>query len=348
MRSTVKQTAFLVIILGALAAPQAARAGEKEEARKHYDRAIELVDDGQLEGAIVEFQRSYDLTHHFAVLYNIGQVFVSLAKPVEAVDAYERYLKDGAKKIPAARRAEVEQEIARQKARIATLEIRGLPEGAVVRLDGKEIGKSPIAAPVRVGVGTHAIAASAEGYDPAETEVTVAGEDRRVVGLALAKHVVEAPPPPPVAVEQTQPPVAPVALPAPEVSAPVVGAAVEPSTKPKSMSNLRIPGIASSAAGVAGMVAGAVCWALAKSRHDDAVGYVNQNYSRAQQLQGQAQDYATAGNAAFIVGGALAALGVVLYFVGESNGQAAPPDTHVHLMPTFGPGLAGLNAGGTW
>jgi tetratricopeptide (TPR) repeat protein len=142
------------VLLGALATPQPARASEKEEARKHYDRAIELVDDGQLEGAIVEFQRSYDLTHHFAVLYNIGQVFVSLAKPVEAVDAYQRYLADGGKKILAARRAEVEKEIARQRARIATLEIRGLPEGAMVRLDGKEIGKAPIAAPVRVGVGT--------------------------------------------------------------------------------------------------------------------------------------------------------------------------------------------------
>jgi len=69
--------------------------------------------------------------------------------------------------------------------------IRGLPEGAVVRLDGKEIAKAPITAPVRVGVGTHTIAASADGYDPAEKEVTVAGEDRRVVELALAKHVVE-------------------------------------------------------------------------------------------------------------------------------------------------------------
>ena len=55
MRSTLKQTSFLAVLLGALAAPQPARAGEKEEARKHYDRAIELVDDGQLEGAIVEF-----------------------------------------------------------------------------------------------------------------------------------------------------------------------------------------------------------------------------------------------------------------------------------------------------
>ena len=159
MRSTVKQTAFLVILLGALAPAQAAQAGDKEEARKHYDRALELADDGQPEGAIVEFRRSYDLTHHFAVLYNIGHVYVSLARPVEAVDAYERYLTDGGKKIPAARRAEVEQEIARQKARIATLEIRGLPEGAVVRLDGKEIAKAPITAPVRVGVGTHTIAA---------------------------------------------------------------------------------------------------------------------------------------------------------------------------------------------
>ncbi|MGO9291949.1 MAG: PEGA domain-containing protein [Polyangia bacterium] len=348
-----KQTAFLVIILGALVAPQAARADTKEEARKHYDRAIELVDDGQLEGAIVEFQRSYDLTHHFAVLYNIGQVFVSLARPVEAVDVYERYLVGGGKSIPAARRAEVEQEIARQKARIATLEIRGLPEGAAVRLDGKEIGKAPIAAPVRVGVGTHAIAASAEGYDPAEIEVTVAGEDQRVVELVLAKHVVETPPPPAVApsVEMPPPPVAPTAPPAmtPAASAPVViSTPVEPPQKQQSVSNMRIAGIASSTAGVAGMVAGSVCWALAKSRHDDAVGYASQNYARAQQLQGDAQDYATAGNTVFIVGGALAALGVVLYFVGVPSGQAVTPDTHVHLMPALGPSFAGLNAGGTW
>jgi hypothetical protein len=348
MRSTAKQTAFLIILLGALAPAQAVRAGEKEEARKHYDRALELADDGQPEGAIVEFRRSYDLTHHFAVLYNIGQVYVSLAKPVEAVDAYERYLADGGKKIPAARRAEVEQEIARQKARIATLEIRGLPEGAVVRLDGKEIGKAPIAAPVRVGVGTHAIAASAEDYDPAETEVTVAGEDRRVVELALAKHVVETPPSPPV-VAQTPPPVAPVALPAPEASAPVVSAAVEPSTKPKSISNLRIAGIANGAAGVAGIVAGAVCWAVAKSRHDDAVTNWNlYRDAKAQQLQGDAQDYATAGNVAFVAGGVLAALGVVLYFVGAPDEQAATPDTHAYLMPAVGPGFAGFNAGGTW
>jgi len=346
MRIMVKQTAFLVIVMGVLAAPQIARAGAKEEARKHYDRAIELVDDGQLEGAIVEFQRSYDLTHHFSVLYNIGQVFVSLAKPVEAVDAYQRYLADGGKKISAARRTEVEQEIARQRARIATLEIRGLPEGAGVRVDGKEIGKAPIAAPVRVGVGTHTIAATAEGYDPAETEVTVAGEDQKVVDLVLTKHVVEAPPPTVaqvVPVVRVVPPVL-----APALSAPVVSTTVEPPVKQQSVGKMRIAGIVSGAVGVAGIVAGTWCWLTAKSRHDDAIGNVNQNYTQAQQQQSQAQDFVTAGNVSFIAGGVLAALGVVLYFVGAPDGQAATPDTHVHLLPAVGPGFAGLNAGGTW
>jgi len=156
----VRQTAFLVIVLGALAAPQAARAGVKEEARKHYDRAVELVDDGQLEGAIVEFQRSYDLTHHFAVLYNIGQVYVSLARPVEAVDAYERYLADGAERFQRTGAPRWKRKSYRQKARIAILEIHGMPQGAVVRVDGNEIGRAPISAPVRVGVGKHTIAAS--------------------------------------------------------------------------------------------------------------------------------------------------------------------------------------------
>jgi len=198
LRCFAKQIALTVTVWGAVMAPQGVRAGEKEEARIHYDRALELADDGQPEGAIVEFRRSYDLTHHFAVLYNIGQIFVSLSKPVEAVDAYQRYLVEGGNRISRARRAEVKKEVERQSSRIATLEIHGLPDGAVVRLDEKEIAKAPIASPVRVGVGTHAITASAEGYDPAKIEVAVAGGDRHVVKLELTKHLVESQSMPPV------------------------------------------------------------------------------------------------------------------------------------------------------
>jgi len=96
------------------------------------------------------------------------------------------------------------------------------------------------------------------------------------------------------------------------------------------------------------MVAGAVCWGLGKSRHDEAMNNVNQNYGKAQSLQGDAQDYVTAGNAVFIAGGVLAALGTVLYFVGASDSQPATSDAHTFLMPAVGPGFTGFNAGGTW
>ena len=351
MRSNLNRVVFLLALSVALIAPRATRAGAKEEARKHYDRAIELIDDGQLAEAIVEFQRSYDLTKHFAVLYNIGQVYVSLAKPVEAITAYEGYLDGGGKKIPAARRTEVEHEIARQKARIATLEIHVVPDGAVVRVDGNEIGKSPLAQALSVGIGEHVVSATAEGHDPGEEKVTVAGEDQKVVELVLPKHVVEAPPPvvapvvPVAPVLPVEPPVV-----APALSAPaVVSAPVEPTITKQPSKGVRIAGIASGAIGVAGMAAGTACWLIAKSRHNDAVTNWNQySDNKARQLQGEAQDYATAANIGFIAGSALAVLGVVLYIVGAPDGQPAAPDGHVHLMPAAGPTFAGLNAGGTW
>jgi len=350
MRNTPIWTMFWVIVIAAIAGPQVAGAGEKEEARKHYDHAIELADEGQLEEAMIEFQRSYDLTNHFAVLYNIGQLFVSQAKPIEAVDAYERYLADGDKQIPQARRAQVEKEIQRQKTRIATLEIHGLPEGAIVSIDGKEIGMVPISSPVQLGVGTHTVSASAKGYEPAEVDVTVAGQDRKIVELRLAKHQVV--PPMDQGGEKTQPPALPLPLPTPEPGAQtsVTGAVAELPVKHQQFLNSRVAGIVSGAVGVAGIAAGTVCGLVSKSRHDDAVTKWNQHLDEpAKSLQSEAHNWATAANISFIAGGSLAALGVVLYILGLKDSPDGKPDTqHTHLFPTLHAHFAGLGAGGTW
>jgi hypothetical protein len=114
------------------------------------------------------------------------------------------------------------------------------------------------------------------------------------------------------------------------------------------MSRLRIAGIVSGAAGVAGIAAGTACGLVARSRHNSAENTVNQYYAKAQSLQSEAHDFAIGANVGFIAGGVLAALGVVLYFIGAPDSQPATPDAHVHLMPALAPGFAGLNAGGTW
>jgi hypothetical protein len=200
--------------------------------------------------------------------------------------------------------------------------------------------------------------------------VTLAGEDRKVVELALARHVESSPlAPGPVAPGAPMAPMGPAAPGAPmgpmgpmgpaapgtsmgppmaaaPMSAPVLSTTVQPESKP--LGKMRIAGIVTGAVGLAGVVAGAVCWGLASSRHSDAMSTWNQDYDKAQSLQGDAKNFGTAGNVSVIAGGVLTALGVVFYFVGAPDGQVAAPNAHVNLMPALGPGFAGLNAGGTW
>ena len=325
MRPPMKQIALLLALLGTLASAPIAHAGPKEQARKHYDRGVELFDDGQLEGAMIEFQRAYDLTHHYAVLYNLGQVLASLAKPLEAEEAYSRDLTEGGKRIPEARRTEVELELARQKARIATLEIRGLPEGAAVLLDGKEIGKAPLPRPIRVAMGTHTVAGSADGYSPVKRQVTVAGEDRRVVELVLEKRA------------------EPAAHPDPE---PPPGLAI-PSEAPAPGKRLRVLGIVSGAVGMASIGTAIYFYtravSLSEKVSNSGAPKDSSDYRAGERAETMQWVFYSVGAGALVTG-------LVLYLVGtpSSPQPSQPAEDASGVTPMLGVGLVGLSARGTF
>jgi hypothetical protein len=159
----------------------------RAEAHLHYQRAIELADDGAYAEAVVEFRRAYELLPHPTVLYNLGQAYAALGKPVEAVDAFKRYLSDGGSEVTPERQSQVAAEIQRQETRIALLLIETNVSGADIRVDGLDVGKSPLPAPIRIAVGDHRVAASLEGYRSGEQSVTVTGEEQRAVSLVLEK-----------------------------------------------------------------------------------------------------------------------------------------------------------------
>jgi tetratricopeptide (TPR) repeat protein len=326
-----------------------AYADATEQARQHFDRGLGLVDDGQYSEAIVEFNRCYELKPHYAVFYNIGQAYIALAKPVEAAAALRRYLDEGGKAIDAKRRAAVEKEIQRQQARIATLDIRVLPAGATVRLDGAELGRSPLSAPVPVGVGTHTVTASFMGYEPGEATATVAGGDRgsielNLVQLALPGAGSAAPPPPPPPAAGS--PAAPQAT-EPTPAAPAQAAPPVPDAS-SSGSTMRTLGVLIAATGVVGLGAGATCWFVASSKHEDALSeHQLGNYDDAHQLQSQSEQLVPYVNVGFIGGGVLAAAGAVLYLVAPSDrpphfGYDAP------VWPLVAGGFVGLATKGTF
>ena len=160
--------------------------GSKEEARSRYDRGKQLYDEGAYDAALIEFQRAYELSPSYVILYNIGQVYRQTNDYAGALRSYERYLNEGKTQIDAKRRGEVEQEVAQLRARVATLVVSVNVPGAEISIDDVSVGKSPLPQGVVVNAGRRRVTATKEGKVPVAKVVTVAGSDSLKVDLDMS------------------------------------------------------------------------------------------------------------------------------------------------------------------
>ena len=157
-----RQIALSVLLVLGLA--RFATADEaRDAAAAHYTRGIELARHGGYEAALQEFNAAYAISPQFSVLYNLGQAQMALEHPTEAIDLFARYLSEGKERIPDARRQKVVELMASLSSRLATLSITTDRPSAHIDVDGRDVGATPLAQPVRVDAGTHTILAKVEG-----------------------------------------------------------------------------------------------------------------------------------------------------------------------------------------
>jgi hypothetical protein len=168
------------------AAPANGTDGDRTaQAGEHYGRGVRLYQEEDFAAAAIEFKRAYELAPNFAVLYNIGQSYYSLRDYASAVEALERYERDGGAQIPAERRAQIEREIRELRGRVAHVSVMPSVEGADVSLDDAPLPRGPDGTPRLIGAGRHRFTASKAGYAPATRIVDVAGGDTLTVKLDL-------------------------------------------------------------------------------------------------------------------------------------------------------------------
>jgi tetratricopeptide (TPR) repeat protein len=173
---------------------QSARAGEpstddaRETARLHYARGLELAGQADYEAALREFTEAYRVSPHFAVLYNIGQAEFALGHPAEAIESLSRYLRDGQEQVPPARRQDVQAQIALLESLFAEVTISTDQSGALITVDGREVGRTPLYQPIRLPTGTHKVSATLEGMAAIDRTVTLAPGDRQVLNLGMPPH----------------------------------------------------------------------------------------------------------------------------------------------------------------
>jgi len=159
-----------------------ARAQPQDDAKAHFKRGTELYDENNFRGALVEFQKAYELAPSYKLLFNIGQVEMELQDYAGAVKAYSRYLREGGPDVPAPRVQQVQAEIDRLKGRIGRVTIQTAP-GAEVLVDEVSVGFAPLPEPATVNAGRHTITIHVSGRDPQSRAVDVAGQEQVTVVL---------------------------------------------------------------------------------------------------------------------------------------------------------------------
>jgi hypothetical protein len=234
-------------------------AADKSAAREHWARAKAAWDGQRRDEAARELDAAYRLWPDPALLYNIGALNVELGRPVEAASALETYLELEKARISPHRKKEIEAVIAKQLAVVGTIEVRTTPEGVAVRLDDREIGKTPLERPIRAAQGPHAVALAREGYAPQVRRIEVQARARVLLDVNLALLA------PPAAASRPTPSPEPAAVPRPAVApAPVPVVAGSSAT-----GGSRVAGTVIAASGIAtALVGGVVAWKFTGDAND--------------------------------------------------------------------------------
>lgn len=142
---------------------------------------------GDYEAAIQSFRLAYTTAADSEVLYQLGKAYAMADWPVQAVDAFERYL--SATHVSDERRREVANAIEGQRKRIGSLIVQVTPGNASIKVDDALLARTDYAMPLPMRQGAHAVSASLDGYLPQVQSVQVRASKPSVVRLDLSPVV---------------------------------------------------------------------------------------------------------------------------------------------------------------
>jgi len=290
-------------------------------AKAQFDAGVELYKQGKLEQASVAFARAYELRPSYKILYLVGKCENDLGHFAASLDAFTRYLAEGADEIDKSRQEEVRKEITRLNALVGTVAVETDAIGATVFVDGHRSGDTPLEGPLFVDLGEHEIVLKRGGDELHREVVKVAGGQQVTVTIKGAS----------------------VAAPAigEEKSADVVEPKREPKQEPKPKRVWTWVALgAGAAAGIAGGVIGGISMKdksdFLDRCGDDSCGPV------AADERDRIKRLSLTADILYGVAGALAITAVILFFVEPDDED----EETVAVLPSAGRGSAGLSVTG--
>ncbi|NUO53364.1 MAG: PEGA domain-containing protein [Polyangiaceae bacterium] len=154
------------------------------------DLALKLSEEGRYVEALALFQKAYDASPSYVILYNIGRMAALTNDPARAIGAYTCHVEEGGNDVTPERKAEVSAEIARLTQEVGHLRIEVDEPGATIEVDGVVVARSPTSKAIVANPGKHRVTVHGSRASSREVELQK-GETQE---LTFTLKLIEPPP----------------------------------------------------------------------------------------------------------------------------------------------------------
>lgn len=303
---------FAVALLGSSAAYAQTSDADKATARALAIDAQQALEAEKFAKAADLFKRAEALYHAPTLGLGLGRAYRGMGRYVQARETFNRVTRE---KLPADASPQFKQAIkdARQeadqiKSKIAWITITVIPVEASVSVDGATLPSAALGVRRAIDPGEHTITTSAEGYTPDKQTVTLGEGDTKALNIALKSG----------AGSGTVPSPGPGSG-----SGNGSGGGTADSGDPGGL--MRTLGFVALGVGGASLITGAISGGLATSKHGEISDQCpDDECPESLMLTDDIKSFQVMGNvstATFIVGGVLAATGLVLVLVAPSGDE---------------------------
>ena len=312
-----------------------------QAARTHFSAGVNFMQDpdgARYEEAYREFKAAYAESPSWKILGNLGICAMKLERDGEAIDAYEKYLKEGGSQLGAAERAQFTRDLSTLKASVVSLTLDSKPAGASYVDERVPVRGEPVvnryastAGKLALGIrpGHHRITAHLDGYQDAHWEFDAPPSGKVSHVFTLEK---------PTAGTPATPPTTPAGPPA--TGAPGTPLPTHATTRPIPTGvfiGLAATGAFAVGAGVTGVLA-------LKKKSDFNAANNGSDPTAASDLRssGKTMNLVTD----VLLGGAVVAAGVTAVLYLNRPAVPAEHDTALYVSPSIGPRGGGLDISG--
>ena len=189
MRGLALVTSLALVCVCALAEESG---GFRREAKLLRDQGAEAYERGDYIEALDHFEKAYALFPSPNLHYNLARALSDLGRDLEALEQFEFFLAK-APEAPAQARGVAAAKIAVLEKRVAYLDLRCVTADAELRVDGKHIGKGPLANRLRVMPGDHLVNGERAGHTPYIATVSLRPGETRAVEVKLLVPIAQKP-----------------------------------------------------------------------------------------------------------------------------------------------------------